>query len=172
MSDTVVQIRPIRADDIAAFKALRLEALRSDPGACGSDYHESLNAPESMWQERIQPSLDNAGRIFLADTGDELAGMTGVVREKGAKVNHSAFIWGVYVRPAYRGRGIGEGLIRAAVEWCAQEKLRSVRLTVVTTNLSAIRCYQRCGFSETGMQPEVIRVGDTYHDELIMWRRI
>ncbi len=172
MSDTVLQIRPIRADDIAAFKALRLEALRAHPEAFGSDYHESLNAPESMWQERIQTSLDNAGRIFLANTGDELAGMTGVLREKGAKVNHSAFIWGVYVRSAYRSRGLGERLIRAAIEWCGEATLRSVRLTVVTTNLSAIRCYQRCGFIETGVQPEVIRVGETYHDELLMWRRI
>lgn len=172
MNNPMMPIRPIRRDDAAAFKALRLEALQSHPDAFGSDYHESLNAPESMWQERMQTSLDDVGRIFLADAGSELAGMTGVVREKGAKVNHSAFIWGVYVRPAYRSQGLGERLIRAAVDWCGQQKLRSVRLTVVTTNLSAIRCYQRCGFAETGVQPEVIRVGDVYHDELLMWRRI
>jgi RimJ/RimL family protein N-acetyltransferase len=167
-----IEIRSIRADDAAAFKALRLEALQTHPEAFGSDYHENLSAPESMWRERMQPSFDNTGMIFLADAGHDLAGMSGVVREKGAKVNHSAFIWGVYVRPTYRGQGVGERLIRAAIKWCAQENLRYARLTVVTTNLSAIRCYKRCGFEEAGVDPEVIRVGQTYHDELHMWRRI
>jgi ribosomal protein S18 acetylase RimI-like enzyme len=167
-----ITIRPIRSDDVEAFKALRLEALKSHPSAFGSDYHESLCAPESFWRERMQPTFDNTGRIFLADAGEQLAAMTGVLRDKGAKVDHSAFIWGVYVRPAFRGRGLAERLIRSVIEWCESEKVRIVRLTVVTTNLSAIRCYKRCGFEEVGVQPEVIRVGDTYHDELLMWRRI
>jgi ribosomal protein S18 acetylase RimI-like enzyme len=172
MSSPTIPIRPIRGDDVEAFKALRLEALRTHPDSFGSDYHESLSAPESMWQDRIRTSLENKGRIFLADAGSELAGMTGVVRENGAKVNHSTFIWGVYVRPAYRGQGLGERLIRSAIEWCELEKLRYARLTVVTSNLSAIRCYKRCGFEEVGVQPEVIRTGETYHDELLMVRRI
>jgi RimJ/RimL family protein N-acetyltransferase len=167
-----ITIRPIRLDDIEAFKALRLEALQSHPSAFGADYHESLTALESMWRERIQLSLDNVGRIFLAESGDELAAMAGVLRDRGVKVNHSAFIWGVYVRPAHRGQRLGERLIRSAIEWCRHENVRIVRLTVVTGNDAAIRCYQRCGFEEVGVQPQVIRVGDTYHDELLMWRRV
>jgi ribosomal protein S18 acetylase RimI-like enzyme len=142
------------------------------PEAFGSDYHESLAAPESFWRERMQPSFDNTGRILLADAGEQLAAMTGVLRDKGAKVEHSAFIWGVYVRPAFRGQGLGERMIRSAIEWCEETKLRIVRLTVVTSNQAAIRCYKRGGFEEVGVQPEVIRVGDTYHDELLMVRRI
>jgi ribosomal protein S18 acetylase RimI-like enzyme len=172
MNSPQIPIRPIRGNDVEAFKALRLEALKSHPEAFGADYHESLAAPESMWRERIQPSFDNTGRIFLADAGGQLAAMTGVLREKGTKVDHSAFIWGVYVRPAFRGQGLGERMIRSAIGWCEETKLRFVRLTVVTSNHAAIRCYKRCGFEEVGVQPEVIRVGDTYHDELLMVRRI
>jgi ribosomal protein S18 acetylase RimI-like enzyme len=167
-----ITIRPIRLEDIDAFKALRLEALRSHPSEFGADYQESLNAPESMWHERIQSSLDNVGRVFLAESRNALAAMAGVLRDRGAKVNHSAFIWGVYVCPASRGQGLGERLIRSAIEWCRQENVRIVRLTVVAGNDAAIRCYKRCGFEEVGVQLEVIRVGDTYHDELLMWRRI
>ena len=45
-------------------------------------------------------------------------------------------------------------------------------MSKVTGVSEAIRCYRRCGFRVCGVQPEVIRVGDVYHDELLMWRRV
>ena len=50
--------------------------------------------------------------------------------------------------------------------------LRLVRLGVVTTNASAIRLYQRCGFTVYGVEPEVLYVNGIYYDELLMARRI
>ena len=49
--------------------------------------------------------------------------------------------------------------------------VRILRLSVTTSNVWAIRCYERCGFIAYGIQPEVIRVGPQYHDELMMWPR-
>ena len=40
------------------------------------------------------------------------------------------------------------------------------------SNAPAIRCYQRCGFIVYGLSPEEIRVGEAYHDELLMFRRV
>jgi RimJ/RimL family protein N-acetyltransferase len=170
---TDLRIRPFAMSDLPAFKALRLESLRAHPAAFGSDYDESLAKSDAEWEQFLRSSVDGReARLFLAEAADGLAGMTGVYRERGAKVRHSANLWGVYVRPPWRGRRLTDRLIDAALAWCADGGVRIVRLGVGTYNAPAIRCYRRCGFEVYGVLPEVIRVGDLYHDELLMWRRV
>jgi ribosomal protein S18 acetylase RimI-like enzyme len=170
---TPVNIRPISQADLAAYRILRLEALQSHPEAFGTDYAEQAADPESAWVDRIRGSIDGTmSRLFLAEAPDALAGMAGVYRDRGVKVQHSATLVSVYVRPPYRGRKIGDRLIQEVVQWCASVNVRKLRLAVATTNESAIRCYQRCGFSVYGQEPEVIRVGERYIDELLMQRRV
>jgi ribosomal protein S18 acetylase RimI-like enzyme len=168
-----IKIRAIQETDLPAYKALRLEALRLHPKAFGSDYSEQVDAPDSTWMGRIRSSMEGkASRIILAEAAGELAGMVVVYRDDGVKTRHSAHLVSVYVRPAWRGRRLAEGMIHEVLAWCAAVEVRILRLTVVTSNVLAIRCYQRCGFHVCGVQPEVIHVGDVYHDELLMWRRV
>ena len=170
-----IQIRPIRPTDLQAYKALRLEALKSHPEAFGSDYSEQVNEPDSFWEARIRSSLDGrASRIVVAadDSTNHLAGMAGAFRDEGIKTRHSATLVAVYVAPRYRGHRLADAIVHEILAWCAAADVRILRLAVATTNVPAIRCYHRCGFQICGLQPEVIRVGDTYHDELLMWRRV
>lgn len=171
---SAIQIRPIRETDLTAYRDIRLEALQSHPEAYGSDYADQFADPESVWAGRIRGSLDGiASRILLAETdAGDLVGLSAVYREKGAKVCHSGTLVSVYVRPPWRGRGIAEQMIDRVADWCASVGIRILRLTVVTSNVPAIRCYARCGFVVCGIQRETIRVGTQYHDELLMWRRI
>jgi RimJ/RimL family protein N-acetyltransferase len=168
-----ISIRLIRDSDLDAYKALRLEALREHPEAFGTDYDEDLGQPESVWIDRLTNSIDNPGGcIALADAGGELAAMAGVFRRDSVKVRHVATIWGVYVRPKYRGQQLVDRMIAELLNWCRANQVGIVHLTVVTSNGPAIRCYLRCGFSVYGISPEEIRIGDKYYDELLMWRRI
>ena len=163
----------IRESDLAAFKAPRLEALREHPEAYGTDFGEDLRQPESVWIDRVKNAINSPeGCIVLADAGEELAGMAGVYRHNRVKIRHEATIWGVYVRPKYRGKKLTERMIAETLNWCRSNEVRIARLTVVTCNGPAIRCYLRCGFSICGVSPEEIRVGDRYYDEMLMWRRV
>ncbi|HEX4053046.1 MAG TPA: GNAT family N-acetyltransferase [Tepidisphaeraceae bacterium] len=167
-----ISIRGIRESDLAAYKALRLEALREHPESFGTDYEEDGALPESVWVERVRKAVeDPGGRIVLADAGDELAGMVGVHRNPGAKTRHAASIWGVYVRPQYRGKRMVDQMIEEILNWCRPRGVRIVRLSATPTGPAA-RCYQRCGFQVYGVSPEEIRVGEKYYDELLMWRRV
>lgn len=47
-------------------------------------------------------------------------------------------------------------------------KLHRVDLRVLSYNERAIRCYRACGFIEEGRERESARVGDAWHDDLIM----
>jgi ribosomal protein S18 acetylase RimI-like enzyme len=168
-----IAIRFIEEKDLVAFKTLRLEALRDCPEAFGSDYEENLKHPDSFWAERIGKAARHEDQsIVVGEAGGELAGMVGVFRNSGAKCRHAAGIWGVYVRPNYRGRDLARRMMDAAMGWCRESGIRIVRLTVNSENRVAIGCYEKCGFAVSGRSLEEIRVGEKYFDELLMWKRV
>ena len=41
-------------------------------------------------------------------------------------------------------------------------------LRVLAINERAIACYRRCGFVEEGREREAARIGDEWHDDIIM----
>jgi ribosomal protein S18 acetylase RimI-like enzyme len=174
MTPEPIIIRPARAEDLAAYRELRLEALRAHPDAFGSDHDEQAAEPESAWAQRIARSVEGrTGRLLLVEAaGGELAGMAAVYLDGGVKTRHVADLVSVYVRPGFRGRRLGDALIGEALAWCATAGVRIVRLGVGTGNARAIRCYRRCGFQVCGVQPEAIRLGAVYFDEFQMWRRV
>jgi RimJ/RimL family protein N-acetyltransferase len=168
-----ITIRPTREEDAAAYRELRLEALRTHPEAFGADYQESAARPIERWQQNVRDGAGtDLGITYVAEAGDTLVGMTGIYRDNSAKMGHRGMIWGVYVRPEWRGASIADALIGACVAWAREQRLRLVTLAVVTTNAAAIRCYVRCGFSVYGMDPEVIYHGGVYYDELLMVRKL
>lgn len=168
-----IEIRTIRADEVAAYRGLRLEALRDHPEAFGHDYEAALAEGPGYWEDRVQKNLGGeSAALFVAGAGQELAGMAGIFREQGAKLRHNAFIWGVYVRPAQRGARLADALIGACLEWARARELRTVRLAVNATNGPAIAAYLRCGFSVYGVEAEVIHHNGVYYDELLMACRL
>src|SRR5262245_20281601 len=163
-----ITIRPTCEEDTAAYRELRLEALRTHPEAFGGSYEESLARPIERWQQNVRDGAGTElGITYVAEAAGALVGTTGIYRDNSAKMGHRATIWGVYVRPEWRGASIADALIGACVTWARQQRLRLVTLSVVTTNAAAIRCYVRCGFSVYGLDPEVIYHNGVYYDELL-----
>ena len=168
-----VIIRSTREADAAAYRELRLESLLAHPEAFGADFETSAARPIEYWQERMrQGSGGPQGITYVAEAGDKLVGMMALVRNELAKTQHWAHIFGVYVRPNWRGAGIADALIEACVDYARELGLRMVKLGVVTTNTSAIRLYQRRSFKVYGVEPEAIYHDGIYYDELLMARRI
>jgi RimJ/RimL family protein N-acetyltransferase len=168
-----VLIRPTRTDDAAAYRALRLVGLQEHPEAFGADYATSAARPIEYWQERMDNGAGGEhGVTYIADAGGALIGMTALVRNDLAKTRHAGSIFGVYTHSDWRGTGVADALLEACVAYAAVLGLRLVRLGVVTTNASAIRLYQRCGFTVYGVEPEALYVNGIYYDELLMARKL
>ncbi|MEO6436785.1 MAG: GNAT family N-acetyltransferase [Tepidisphaeraceae bacterium] len=166
-----VTVRTIRPDEGERLKTLRLEAITSCPTAFGADVEITL---AKDWNERAAASDGTKGEaIFVAEHDDRLVGMTGVYRHTTAKTRHACGIWGVFVQPAFRGRGVGEALIDAAVDWAAQQDgVTIIRLMVTVGNEAALACYRRCGFEITGKESATIRVDGVEYDEYLLCRRL
>lgn len=169
MNPDTIRIRPIAAADLTAFRELRLEALRLHPVAFSADYAVNSQQPPAFWEGRVSQAIDSPEQIiYLAETETGLVGMTGIRRGESPKTAHGAVIWGVYVRPGQRGCRIGERLLLACLDWARGQRIRIVKLGVVTSNEAALRCYTRCGFTTYGHEPAAIAWQGQDYDEYLM----
>ena len=165
-----ITIRAAALSDTAPFRELRLHALQNAPTAFSADYQFNLAQPMTYWEGRL--NFDEYGTIFFAVHERQLVGMTGIRQGESPKTHHSAIIWGVYVRPEWRGLHLGDALIEACTAWARARQVEILKLGVVTTNTSAVRCYERCGFTTYGTEPRGILYEGQYYDEFLMARTI
>jgi RimJ/RimL family protein N-acetyltransferase len=134
-----------------------LEAYAHAADAFTSTAQERAQEPLSWWEERIA-SPDGLSQAFGAFAQDGLVGTVALEYSAKPKTRHSVLVLGMYVRPAARGRGVGAGLMRAAIAAAsARHGVRALRLTVTEGNAPAIRLYESVGFSAWGTEPRAIR---------------
>jgi ribosomal protein S18 acetylase RimI-like enzyme len=158
-------IRRLVGADAAAFRGLRLAGLQEAPTAFGSSFAAEKDRTVADFAETIE-------RNYLAGAfeGGALVGVAGFYQSAGEKMTHRGNIWGVYVDPAQRGRGIAR-LLMENVMAHARGIVEQVHLCVVTENEAARRLYTALGFVSYGIEPRSLRIGDRYYDEdLMVWR--
>lgn len=138
----MVLVRETVADDWQALRGIRLAALRDAPYAFGSTYEREAAFDEADWLGRIA-----SGGSFLAYlpevNASDPAGLAGGYPESPATVELVA----MYVRPSARGRGVGEALVAAVIDWARARDAASVHLWVTETNKPARLLYERCGLT-------------------------
>ena len=125
-----VSVRTYRDDDAAAVHTLMVEAFADNA---------EVVLPFDRWQPWMtdDPGFD-AGVWFLAEAGAELVGACLCWAEGWVK--------DVGVRPAWRGRGLGEALLREAFAEFHRRGLATVGLKVDSDNpTGAVRLYERVG---------------------------
>ncbi|MCL8027336.1 GNAT family N-acetyltransferase [Nocardioides bruguierae] len=139
-----VQADVAGADDWSAFRDVRLRALRDAPHAFGTTLAKAEANPEQVWRERVR----GPGPLLLARASrmDPPVGMAGLFVPPEQE---QCFVWGVWVAPEVRGRGLAETLTRRLLALAPAE--RDVVLHVTEGNDVARRLYERLGFETTGV---------------------
>jgi ribosomal protein S18 acetylase RimI-like enzyme len=77
-------------------------------------------------------------------------------------------VLGMALLPAWRGRGLGVRLIRAALEAAREHGFTRVELTVRADNLRAQSLYARVGFRVEGRKRRAVLVDGAYFDLIMM----
>jgi len=164
-----ITIRIATPEDAALLRELRLEALSMHPEAFAADVAITAAEGADVWAERIADYAKNESTaISIAVYVGQLIGMAGIGRGHWPKTRHSSILWGVYVSPDWRGLHIAEAIINECITWAREQGVVVVKLGVITTNASAIRCYTRSGFKVYGTDPKSNYYNDVYYDELMM----
>lgn len=155
----------IKQFDIATledYKHIRLEALRNEPQAFSGNYdEESIQDNEFHWL-RLQ-----VGQVYGAYVDNRICGMTGVVLYVGKKLEHNAALWGVYVSPDQRGKGIARKLVGQAIS-ALPAHVKRLTLGVEENNAGALALYKSFGFEEYGFDRHAFRHNGTYYNERMM----
>lgn len=130
-----------------------------------------------MEEARARSDLSYRSRLetgvtFGSFDGDALVGMLSYLPETGAHTGHRGWIYSVYLQPAYRGSGRGDGLIAAALAQGRADGLAQLELHVSSAAPRARAFYARHGFAPAGSTPRALRVDGVFHDELHMIRRL
>jgi ribosomal protein S18 acetylase RimI-like enzyme len=160
------KIRRLLPGEGAAFRQIRLAAMRLDEATFGSTLAEELDKLDIWFEERI--AVDG---VFVAERDGAIIGVLGVSQNTAAKERHKALLYSMFVLPEGRGRGLGGALIAAALAYAA-EIVESVQLVVVSTNTAAIALYERAGFERYGLEPRALLFKGAYTDDLLMWKRL
>ncbi len=164
------EIRQLAAADAQAFSALRREVTAKNPVPMGLTLEEELTRPLQGFRDQLSYPEPNAA--FGAFVAAELVGSAAVAwPSKFPSSRHKATLWGVFVSPRYRGHGIGRALVESVVAHADANGVRRVNLTVYVPNEPAVKLYESLGFEHCGIEPEAIRIGETYYDGIQMSRR-
>ena len=94
----------------------------------------------------------NDSELIIACLGDEVIG-SGYARMEKAKpfqnYNHHAYLGFMYVKPEYRGKGVGQKIMEGLMQWSRSKGIRQVRLDVYHDNIPAVRAYEKAGFQKS-----------------------
>jgi ribosomal protein S18 acetylase RimI-like enzyme len=168
-----MEIRPLTGDDTPEFRELRLRALRDHPDAFSSDAEKFEKTPLPDIKSRLSGEGQHADNFTLGAYIDgRLIGMVGLMREQNTKLQHKAFIWGVYVAPEARGSGVARALMQEAISRARRlDGLEMLYLGVRSDNTAARSLYLSLGFAVYGTEPHSIKLPDRYVDEdlMLLW---
>ena len=86
-----------------------------------------------------------------------------------ANWNRYCLIEDIAVAAAWRGKGVGGTLMRAAIRWAADRGLRGMMLETQDINLNACRFYSHCGFTLGAADTMLYANFDNYDEIALFW---
>jgi RimJ/RimL family protein N-acetyltransferase len=149
---TEITVRKLGEADWETYREIRLEALRKEP-AFFLPSREETAFTELEWRARLKNS--NAATFGLF-AGDDMAGITTVVRDGSAAGVGRALLVGSYIRKSYRGQGLSAELFRARLAWAKEQgDIHTLVLEHRESNLPVRKAGAKFGFTLAGSREEV-----------------
>ncbi|MFZ0699974.1 MAG: N-acetyltransferase [Thermoplasmata archaeon] len=143
-----ISIRRIHPEDWDALRAVRLAALESDPLAFGSNLRREQESDPVKWKNwATRGSSGTREAIYVAvNEPGQMVGMIGTFTE-----DEQPHVWGMWVHPKSRGKGVGGRLLDSLLSWLASvAPSRTILLEVNPTQIAATALYVGRGFVRTG----------------------
>jgi GNAT superfamily N-acetyltransferase len=144
MPPPAIDIRTVHPDEWMAVRDLRLRALTEDATAFGQTLEQAHALGEHDWRRYVG---DGSSTITFVATRD---GRFVGISWGRALGDGDAGLYGMWVAPEARRRGVGRRLVQSVLDWARTRGVRRVVLDVAEGRAPAHALYAACGFVETG----------------------
>lgn len=142
----MLRIRPYRASDAEALLTW-IRNRREHALWCANliDYPPTAPALDQM---RAKLDAEGDGTLFTALDGSGAPAGFFAVMHLEPRINN-AHLGFIVVDPAFRGKGVGQKMVRLATAYCFDLLAAdSITLKVYDQNEAARKCYKACGFAD------------------------
>jgi ribosomal protein S18 acetylase RimI-like enzyme len=139
-----IKIREANKNDLTVLMEFEQEIIKAERA-----FDNSLKDGETHYYNFPDLIASPNAKVLVAEIENEIAGSGyAVIKEAESFLKHSeyAYIGLMYVKPAYRGKGINQQVLQNLKEWIIEKKITEVRLVVYDENTLAKNAYQKAGF--------------------------
>jgi len=157
-----VNVRPITLGDVEGFRACVGSVMRERRYLA---YVEPF--PLSETAAFVAWNIDRGNPHLVADDGGRIVGWCDIRRDTIPCYAHDSML-GMGLLPAYRGGGLGETLIRAALTAARAAGVERISLSVYGRNTRAMALYRKVGFTLEGTRVRGKKLDDEYDDVHMM----
>ena len=110
--------------------------------------------PVNYYDLRTMLTAPNV-EVVIAEVNNKIiaSGYARIDRSKPfLKHQNHAYLGFMYVLPEFRGQGVNKKIIDALKNWAATQNINEFRLEVYYENVSAIKAYEKIGFSRYSLE--------------------
>jgi RimJ/RimL family protein N-acetyltransferase len=161
-------LRTLQSRHTRSYRSLRHQALGETAPSFGTSLSEELKKPYRQYFNDLSQYRRSQSDFLLGlfeENEDRLIGCLGFYRHKKLKTRHKGLIWGMYVHPVHRRKGLGHWMLSDAITRIRrQEDLEIVHLGVVSQNAEAMQLYEGLGFVSFGKEPRAFKLQGVYYD--------
>lgn len=140
---TEIAVRLLDEADWEQYRDARLRALEESPEAFVASVEEEREYDEDHWRARMRRS-----RRLLAEQGGQMVGVASVSSERVTE-DGVGELFGLWVAPELRGKGVARRLLEAAARQARQDKLKHLVYWVGTDNGPGVAFASSFGFRPT-----------------------
>lgn len=133
----MIEIRNVTSEDIPAIYAM---------GKDVDEFHTSDQAP-NFWPEAVLHECVDKDDVyfFVATSDDEIAGF--IIANLNKSLS-KALIENIFVKPNFRGQGIGTSLAKQVIETAKADQFQFIAVLTPPDDIAAIKTYEKAGFSQ------------------------
>ena len=159
-------IRTLTIDDLDTFIKIREDSLRIDPRSFGADSNKPID--RAITAKRMRKKNDEDFIVAYFEE-NEILGMAGFIRDNGQKFRHKGHVWGVFVYPDHRRKGIANQLMLTLIDKARKiEGLQKINLSAHSASVASVELYGKLGFKAYGTERNAAQYEGESLDEVFM----
>lgn len=160
-------VRPMRADDWPAVRAIYAEGIATGNATFESD--------PGGWQQFDAGRLTVARLVAVTPDGT-VVGWAAVSPTSARPVYRGVVEHSVYVGQAVRGQGVGRLLLEAMINATEAAGIWTIQSSIFAENTASLALHARCGFRVVGRRERIARMGHgpwagQWRDTILIERR-